>query len=366
MENNVIIRVDSSPEIGSGHLMRCLALADKLHEKGMQVSFICRELRGNICQLIDEKKHKLFHLPYYGKGAEGDDKSGYLNWLGVSFQKDADETVKVINNKLGSVELLIADHYALNEEWEKSIRPYVKKIMVIDDLEDRKHDCDILLDCNYNTPDKERYVNLIPKYCKLLLGPKYALLRNEFIEARRQLKERTGRVDRILVYYGGADLTNETKKTINGLIQLNRPEIEINVIIGALNKNKINIEKMCSALPNAKCYSHINNMAQIMMSADLFIGAAGITTWERCCLGLPSIVITVANNQVKIIENMAKDDCLYLLGENYKVNDKDICAAVKYMIDHPEVLKSYSLNSIDLVDGTGAERCADLINSINN
>ena len=140
----IAFRVDSSTQIASGHLMRCLTLAEKLNCKE-KIIFISRDLPGNISNLILKKGFKLTLL-----NNEDLDVSlkGYEKWLTVRQEQDAKETIEAIKNL--NLELLIVDSYAIDVKWEKMLRPSVKKIMVIDDLANRKHDCDILLDQNFD------------------------------------------------------------------------------------------------------------------------------------------------------------------------------------------------------------------------
>ena len=208
--NNVIIRADASTQIGSGHVMRCLTLAEELRDGGSMVSLVSRDHPGNLNELIRDKGFQYFELST-GQGIEvkpHQSGSEYASWLGVSQERDAMETIEAIGEE--RAEWLIVDHYALDEKWEPLLRPHAAKIMVIDDLADRRHDCDLLLDQNFFINGEKRYDELVSPSCTKLLGPKYALLRREFREARKKLKERTGEVKRVLVFFGGSDPENYT------------------------------------------------------------------------------------------------------------------------------------------------------------
>ena len=204
-------------------------------------------------------------------------------------------------------------------------------IFVIDDLANRKHDCDILLDQNFYLNKDERYKGLVPKHCKLLLGPQYALLRDEFYEAKGKMKSRGGKLNNILVFYGGVDTTDETSKAIKALRRLKAngelPDVEITIVVGGSNARKDDIDIFCQKA-GFKYLCQVNNMAELMAEADLMLGAGGTTTWERCFLTLPSIVTAVAENQFQICEDCATAGILYYLGHWDKVAMDDIYQAI--------------------------------------
>lgn len=307
----VVFRVDSSVQIGSGHLMRCLTLADRLKkEYNANIAFVMRELNGNLINLVIQKKFQIFRLPQ----VTSDNKlTGYAKWLTVTQEQDAADTIACIKN-IEKVDLLVVDSYAIDVTWETLLRSYVKKIMVIDDLADRNHDCDILLDQNLYFDNVARYHGLVPKACKLLLGPQHAILREEFYEARKNMRLRSGKINNILVFFGGSDPTNETMKALQAISGLNRKDIVVNVIVGQSNPNKKEIEAFCNLHDNMKFFCQINNIAEFMNAADLAIGAGGSVTWERCFLGLPAIVIAIAENQIELSENCARKGIIVFMG----------------------------------------------------
>ena len=211
MTMRIAFRVDASLQMGSGYVMRCLTLADAFREKGAEIIFVCREHPGHLFDLIEASQHLVLRLPFATTFATGE--LAHADWLGETQKEDARQSIEALKT-IGNVEWLVIDHYALDVEWEAIMRSYCENIMVIDDLADRKHDCDVLLDQNYYHGKRGRYKNLVPPRCKNLLGPKYALLRQEFKEMRRNLKVREGIKKRIFIFFGGSDPTNETKKAL--------------------------------------------------------------------------------------------------------------------------------------------------------
>lgn len=321
----IVFRVDSSQQIGSGHVMRCLTLAERFRSKRKaEVIFLMRDLDGNLIDLVKKQEYKVNVLP---RSAHDYDLSGYEAWLTVPQELDAEQSISCLSG-MGIVDLLVVDSYAIDILWENKLRPYSKKIMAIDDLANRRHDCDILLDQNLYEDMDTRYKYLGPGNCKLYLGPKYALLRKEFYAAKKSMKNRTGKLNNILVFFGGVDATNETSKTLKALMMLNNKELEINVVVGDANPHKEEVKQLCRYSDKWHYYCQVNNMAELMAEADLAIGAGGTATWERCFLGLPAIVIAVADNQIEGCEVLAKHNVIKYLGFHKDVDKDSISSAV--------------------------------------
>lgn len=326
----VAIRVDSSTAIGSGHLMRCLTLAERMRmKKNAEVHFISRDLEGDLHGKIKDAGFPLHVLPRHPI-----DKSlkGYAAWLAVPQNVDAMET-KAVLQEFGKVGRLVVDSYALDITWEREMRPFADEIFVIDDLANRVHDCDMILDQNFYLDKENRYTGLVPKDCKLLLGPRHALLREEFYEARKHLRKRDGSLRNILVFYGGSDLTNETMKALRALRVFHemKSEMTVDVIVGAGNPHQEEIRAFCTA-PDVRdwitYHYQVDNMADYMARADLSLGAGGSTTWERCFLELPAIVTTVAENQEKTTEDCAAAGYITYLGRATEVTEEQIVSAL--------------------------------------
>ena len=328
------IRVDSSEQIGSGHLMRCLTLAARLRKDGAEVHFICRDLSGNLNHLVREQGFSLHVLPRH---ADNPALAGYAAWLTVPQAVDAEETGTILR-QLQPVERLVVDSYALDTAWEQPLRPLVREIFVIDDLANRKHDADVLLDQNFYREMRHRYDGLVPAACKLLLGPAHALLREEFYAAREKIGVRDGTLRRILVFYGGSDVARETEKAIHALLQMQLPSVTVDVVVGGSNSRRAYIEELCAAHGFLHYHCQVSNMAELMARADLCLGAGGTTTWERCFMGLPAIVTAVAENQIQICEDCAEAGYICYLGRWDEVTEEAIAAVLqKYIV--PQTLR---------------------------
>ncbi|GAX88910.1 UDP-2,4-diacetamido-2,4,6-trideoxy-beta-L-altropyranose hydrolase [Effusibacillus lacus] len=348
---HIFFRVDSSQQIGSGHLMRCLTLATELKERHATVSFISRELPGHMCNYVESKGFQVARLPYSAQ-AEESLRTPNSTWLGVSWQLDAEETKEVLSSCVQGVDWLIVDHYALDWQWESYQRSEAKKIMVIDDLADRRHDCDLLLDQNLFEDLEIRYDKLVSTECLKFLGPRYALLRKEFLEARTRLRQRDGQVNRILVFFGGSDITNETAKAIKAIQSLNSPQIQVDVVVGSSNPRKDEIRDLCYSIPNVNYHCQIENMAELMAAADLAIGAGGTATWERCYLGLPALVVILAENQIQPAQAAAKEELVINLGWHYEIDELQLAGEIRRAIENPGLLKKMGQNAFRLMGDT--------------
>lgn len=355
MVMKVAIRVDASLQMGSGHVMRCLTLADSLHSAGAQCLFVCRSHPGNLIRKIREK-HRCAELPITEKNHVASDArielSKHSNWLGCSWEVDAIQTSEVLRDF--HADWLVVDHYALDQNWEIALQGHYKKLMVIDDLSDRAHCCDLLLDQNWIGNDSgTRYQELVPTHCECCLGPKYALLRPEYAQMRESMPRRDGRVGRVLVFMGGSDPTNETGKALEALMHSDLAHLKVDVVLGPNHLNVEGIGAQAACRPGTTVYQDIPTLADLMAHADLMISAGGATTWERMCLGLPAIVVSIASNQTKINEALMAAGYIDFLGEKSEVGVAKIAAAIRRYMNCPADLESMSKICRQMVTGTG-------------
>ncbi|MBI4226428.1 UDP-2,4-diacetamido-2,4,6-trideoxy-beta-L-altropyranose hydrolase, partial [Candidatus Roizmanbacteria bacterium] len=300
-------RVDASFLIGTGHVMRCLTLADALRKQGANCYFVCRAHIGNLLNLIQQRGYQTYSLPvlkdqsHHDKSLHESTLSTHSSWLGTDLETDANQTLTAIGERY--INWLIVDHYALDIRWEKKIRHMCCRLMVIDDLANRPHDCDLLLDQNLGRSASD-YTNLVSPSCELLIGPQYALLRPEFSALRSYSINRRTNLEfkHLLITMGGIDKDNATNKVLNALRNCILPaDLKITVVIGQyapwLEEVKITAAKMPWS---TEVLVNVQNMAKLMADSDLAIGAAGSTSWERNSLGLPTLIIALAENQKAI------------------------------------------------------------------
>jgi UDP-2,4-diacetamido-2,4,6-trideoxy-beta-L-altropyranose hydrolase len=355
----VVFRADASINIGTGHVMRCLTLAGLLKELDTEVMFICREHTGHLCDFIAKLGFPVINIPVIDTGVRPTDVNPlrHAAWLGASQEADAYASMQALK-QIDKANWLIVDHYALDWRWESLLKTYAAKIMAIDDLADRIHDCEILLDQNLHKDMEFRYLHLVPGKCRQLLGPRYALLRPEFIVARQKLIARDGKVKRILVFMGGADAGNTTSMVLDALQLLNRPNIHVDVVLGGSNPYAEAIMQRCSELANMSCHIQVSNLAELMLKADFAIGAGGATAWERCALGLPSIAIAIAENQTAIAKEVANRGAAFFAGELKNIDKHRLAALLRDKLEASDELTAMSRRACKLVDANGTQRVA--------
>ncbi len=330
---NVLIRADASLVFGSGHVMRCLTLADQLRTKGMTVAFVCRNVPGGMFDLLSARGYQTVAI-------EGN----------CSQQLDAQETIHVAGQLFpDGLDWIVVDHYELDVVWESRLRAHTCKLLVIDDLANRYHDCDLLLDQNYYRDLDQRYKGLVPEQCITLLGQSYLLLRPEFVAERQRLRDRDGVVRRIMVFFGGSDSTNQTKKTIEALRLLNRSDLHVDIVIGSVNPCRNEIERLCAITENLTFHCQVSNMAELISSVDLAVGAGGSSMWERCFLGLPALTVVFAANQEKTTEDVAETGAIKYLGWADRIASVDYASAINEMITNPQEVLNISCAARKLI-----------------
>ena len=359
---SIAFRVDASFNIGLGHFYRCLTLAKALCESGSMVEFISRDHLGAINEQVKTQGYKVSVLPLPIKDKKQEDLKGYEKLLGVSQEIDSNETIQALKNR--NIDWLIVDHYALDYRWEEKLRPYCKKIMVIDDMANRKHSCDILLDQTYRRIEED-YKQLVSKGCKLLLGSEYAQLRTEFVKYREralQYREKNHKINDILISMGGMDDENITLRILDA-IDLIKLETTLNVIVvlGSGAPNLKNIKRNLHKYNfNVNLLIDVTNMAALMSKVDLAIGAGGTTSWERCCLGLPTILIVISEDQMKIGQNLSEIGAVITLQKNNTMEElirKSINVLSKDRIKYLEMCHC----SAKVCDGNGTKRTVEQV-----
>jgi UDP-2,4-diacetamido-2,4,6-trideoxy-beta-L-altropyranose hydrolase len=356
-KQKIALRVDASSQIGTGHFMRCLAVADALQQRGDHVRFVCRHLPDYLRNELNEKGYE-FRLLNSELNDSLTDELAHSGWLGVNQSQDAADSIRVLSDQVW--DWLIVDHYALDACWESMLRQVSTKILVIDDIADRQHDCDILLDQNMYADMESRYVGKVPEQCQLLLGPCYALLRDEFSRLHGKTHPHSGAVNRLLVFFGGMDTANYTGLTIEVLAQMDVSHIHVDVVIGAQHPFRQKIRQLCSQF-GFMCHVQTDEMAELMMAADLAIGAGGSACWERCCLGLPAILVALADNQINIATSLGLFGACVYVGTLESATASRMHRAVADLLNESNTLISMSKLSYSLVDGLGVNRVCQKI-----
>lgn len=351
----IFFRVDASIKIGTGHVMRCLTLADALHARGALCSFICRPHSGHLLDMIAQRGHQAVALPNEGTTTHHmpTDKV-YAAWLGTDGQTDAQQTSEALGNK--SVDWLVVDHYALDHRWEQTLRPHCQNLMVIDDLADRPHDCDVLLDQNLGRSAQD-YGGLLKPQTAIYIGPQYALLRPEFAQLRSQSLARRiqPQLKHLLITMGGVDKDNATGHVLQALTDCRLPaDLRISVVMGPHATCLADVQRQALQMPwPTQVLVGVNAMAQLMSDSDLCIGAAGGTSWERCCMGLPTLLLVLADNQLPGAQALEKAGAALAVDNDQRMSQE----FEKHMQSGASVqLKSWALAAAAVTDGLGVQR----------
>ncbi len=326
MAGTAFFRCDATSKIGSGHVMRCLTMANLLRRYGWNCTFISAPESIDTVPALRQSGYRVLN---------------------------PQEVLSL------SADILIVDHYGLSKNDEAQFRGLAGKIIVIDDLADREHDCDMLIDQTYGRR-AEDYKDLVPSHCLLLTGSDYALLRPEFAQARpaalKQREEKGGKIETVLIGFGGTDPDNSTMLAVQAL---QNHGLALDVITSSGNRNILSLQEAISQTGNPRISLHIDSgkIEQLMAQSDFCVGAGGTTSWERCCMALPSLVIKTADNQTEVIKNLLQADAIFVLpGDGTIKSAEQLSAAFDSIRQNPRDIIRKQKNSAALCDGRGALR----------
>jgi UDP-2,4-diacetamido-2,4,6-trideoxy-beta-L-altropyranose hydrolase len=342
----VAFRTDASLEIGAGHVARCLTLAHELTRNGVECFFICKACPGDMHALITSQGFQVHSLAL----------NCVEELLNDIYQReDARQTQACLIGV--QLDWLIVDHYELGVEWEMSVKPLTTRLMVIDDLASRSHVCDVLLDHNLGRTSAD-YAHLVPNTCQILAGSAYALLRSEFAALREASlqRRRSAQLTHVLIAMGGVDLENSTTLMLDALAQCAGSKItSVTVVMGAHAPWRSSVEALAVKMPwPTKVLINVQDMAQLMLNSDLAIGATGGTAWERCCLGLPSVVLAIAENQTNGAKALHKAGAVIALDSH--INLVDQFREALNVLKDPMRMSAMTQACSRIVDGQGVKR----------
>ena len=372
-----VFRTDASLQMGSGHVMRCLTLADALQAQGADCHFISREHPGHLLEIIRQRGYKVNSLAVPVQTAQAaienivceapilEQEPVHAAWLGSTWQTDAQETAAIVASL--QPDWLVVDHYALDQRWEEALASHYRKLLVIDDLADRPHCCDLLLDQNLGR-QPAHYAQCVPAQCRVLTGPQYALLRPEFAALRpyslQRRHEQPG-LRQLLITMGGVDQPNATGQVLQALKICALPaDCRITVVMGLTAPWLQNVRELAAQMPwSTEVVVNVNNMAQRMADSDLAIGAAGSTSWERCCLGLPTLMVVLAVNQQAGAQALEAAHAARLIGTVSDIATQ-LPQAVRELIDSKNQSRM-SLAASAITDGRGVEKILKTMGLLN-
>jgi len=348
----VAFRADASLQMGTGHVMRGLTLADALKGSGAECHFICREHPGNLVEHIRSKGYPVHALPCMAFAREAA-APVHATWLGASQEQDAAACADVLREL--QPDWLIVDHYGLDARWESVLKPHYRKLLVIDDLADRPHQCDLLLDQTFGR-EPEDYKPWVRRDCTLLCGSQFALLRPEFAALRPySLRRREqAKLEHLLITMGGVDQGNATSQVLQALKHSELPDdCRITVVMGATAPWLAEVRQQAAQMPwPTMVLVGVSEMAQLMADSDLAIGAAGSTSWERCCLGLPTVMAVLADNQQKVARGLELAGAVHVLPGSGQFLEC-LPPLLRSLALSPEQRVSMSQAAQSIVDGRG-------------
>jgi len=357
----VAFRVDSSSAIGIGHAMRCLTLAIELRKRGNAVCFVSRPQPGDAIERVRSAGFAVAVLPARTTVPPDGVAQSRERWLGATPAEDATGTREALRRAAFAPDWIIADSYGIDAEWEERVRNGAR-VMAIDDLADRPHACEILLDQTWTDEHlQERYDPFVPPQTRRLLGPAYALLRDEFVDARATLAERDGVLGRIIISFGGADPTGQTLKAYRSIANFSGA---IDIVCGSGSPQLGELRAAVAGDERTTLHVDTDSIAALFGRADLALGAAGTSTWERCYLALPSVVLVLAENQQPTAAALARAGALVNLGDAANVREETIAAAVAVFARDAASLRTMGRRALAIMgEGvrTGTQRVADAL-----
>ena len=333
----VLVRADATAAMGTGHVMRCAALGMRLMARGATAHFVCAGLNAELGKWLIDRNFGLTSLPH----------PDAFGW-----RKDVAATGEVAR-RLGHIDLLIVDHYGLEQQWEQAIRPYVCRILVIDDLANRNHDCDYLLDQNLRDDSILRYARCVPHGSQQFLGPQYALLRPEFDEADLE-RTRDGNVAHLLVFFGGTDPGDQTLKVLDALRALGQMAPRSVLVLGPAHPHRDIVYERAAGLAGVQVLDATDQMARLIAQADLALGTCGVAAWERCALGLPALVVVTAENQREDAEILCRLGAVRHLGDADGVSAEQWTSALQEVMDSPDCVRSIGIAAREVMMGRQA------------
>lgn len=349
----VAFRVDASLRIGSGHVMRCLVLADRLRAAGASCHFVMREHEGHLGSTVKQRGHELNLL---ARNEEAPTTTGYATWLGAAWETDAAEALALLSG--GGFDWLVVDHYGLDQTWESRLKGAVKHLLVIDDLANRPHQGELLLDQNLGRAERD-YLALVPADTHLMIGPRFAMMQRGFSELRASAlarRRKSSFPQRLLISLGGVDADNMTGLVL--CLLAGRPPAGIGSVDVVLGKHAPHRHVVQKALHTLGIPGHLHvdtpHMARLVADADLAIGAAGVSAWERCALGLPTLLVLLAENQRAGAQALERVGAGFWLGEGEQIAARWSLAWERVL--EPETYQRMQNSAASITDGLGADR----------
>lgn len=350
MVMRVAIRVDASAAIGTGHIKRCLSLAQALSESGAEIRFVCRHIDTVAARLMSKGAHAEHWLPAPSEALTPQpDAPPHAAWAGVPQAQDATETALALSE--WRPDWVVVDHYAFDARWHRAVRDALGcRMLVIDDTGDRVLDADMLLDHNWDGDHRAKYADRLQREPHWLCGPRFALLSSAYQRAPRYGFHDT--VRSIGIFMGGTDPDGVSARVL-AACRLAGFTAAVEVVSTSSNPQLGDLRQACTVHGHATLTLDVPDLAAFFARHDLQIGAGGGATWERCCIGPPTIALALAANQVWVLQGIEQ------LGAVIWCHDvRDLPGLIRETTADHSRRASMHQRSTRLVDGLGAERVA--------
>ncbi len=344
---HLVIRADASADIGTGHVIRCRTLAEALLARGWDATLATRDLPGALVQPIQTAGIAVHSLD---PGADAHDDARAV----------AELAGRAAAGHGARPTAIVSDHYAIDAAWLDVVRPVATLLAVIDDLADRPQPVDLLVNQNLGI-DPARYDDLVPAGATVLVGPTYALVRREFAARRARARPRDGRIRRAMVFISGSDRDNVTAQAVAALADAHLPA---DVVVGAAYPHLPELRAWLSTLPGMRLHVNVDDMAALMDGADLAIGAPSSASWERCALGLPAVLVVLADNQVAVERGLVEAGAATSAGWHTEVTERTIRDLVLALVADPPRVAAMAVAAAAVTDGRGTERVASEIETL--
>ena len=361
----IFFRVDASVSIGTGHLSRCKNLARFLKSRGCRILFLCRDHSDSLHQSLLDSDFEYLTLPRRSSGLLSETDSSYLGWLGCSEEQDANDCWELIKTRSTLVpDFIVVDHYAISSIWETRISSYWSsaKLLAIDDLANRSHCVDFLIDSGrLGSFGDSGYQDLLDNHVVTLFGPFFSLLTSDYLEFRQSSSTRHS-LGRILVFFGGVDSSNVTLVALQALLESNLQGINVDVVLGNSAPHLNQVKAFVSQIAGWKLHIGMPSLAPLVNEADLALGAGGVHSWERACLGLPAITTPVADNQLDLLAGLSTCGAITTITQS-KSSDllTSFCEQLEALQGAHSQLSDMSEAAFILLDGYGVNRVAALM-----
>lgn len=352
----ILIRVDSSERIGSGHVSRCLRIAKELQSRGADVVFACAPLPGNASKEISDAGFAVYVLN--SKSTEEIHGSIEAPWSSPDQSSDALATLEIV--RLLNCSAVLIDHYAVGSQWEKYLTEQGLKVVALDDIHGKPHEADLVINPGWSRGSNS--ISPVAKPSKELSGLRYAIVSSEFcVTGRANRYSPSSKPRKVLIYFGGADLPNASERIVDSVLQSGIMGIKMELVLGPSNRHASELTEKYKSEPMVNIHGPVRNLAELMSECDLSIGAGGVTAFERVAASLPSLVFSISENQVTVCSTLHSMGASLYLGNFADFRESTFAADLD---DFLENLSHHQKNLAEIkgrVDCLGPKRISEAI-----